>query len=112
MCISVGRPPVDGKALHLLRIFNGLTTDEAEVDLDAHSHVCIPTYAYDIGHPIRLLSSRGSWEDCVVVSRAPGCNQYVLRMPPGESGIRNPHHYLLWHYLLRRGGGTQGSACA
>ena len=32
--------------------------------------------------PLRLLSPRGAWEECIVVNRATGCNQYVVRVPP------------------------------
>ena len=39
-------------------------------------------YAYAVGCPLRLLSPRGAWEECVVIDRAPGTNQHVVRLPP------------------------------
>ena len=53
-----------------------------QVDLALHSHAAISLYAYDAGHPLEVLESRGHWKECVVVNRAPGCNQYVVRMGP------------------------------
>ena len=47
-----------------------------------HPHSPIPLYAYAVGCPLRLLSPRGAWEECVVIDRAPGTNQHVVRMPP------------------------------
>ena len=58
-----------------------------------------PLYAFDAGHPLRLLTRRGAWEECVVVSRAAGCNQFVLRMPPVGAHYWAP--LLPWnHYSL------------
>lgn len=67
---------------HLLRVFSGSAHSEARVDLDLHSHAAVPLYAYDAGHPLELLTKVGHWRECVVAGRAPGCNQYVVRMSP------------------------------
>ena len=52
------------------------------MDLDLRSHTAIPLYAYDAGHPIELLARFGHWKECVIVNRAPGCNQFVVRVGP------------------------------
>ena len=76
------RPPSAAQPTHLLRLHVGTDALEREVDLDLHSHTPIPLYAYDAGHPLELLARVGHWKDCVVVNRAPHCNQFVVRMGP------------------------------
>ena len=67
---------------HLLCVFQGVECLERHVDLALHSHAVLPLYAYDAGHPLEILEPRGHWKECVVVSRAPRSNQYVVRMGP------------------------------
>ena len=48
---------------------------------------CACRSAYDVGHPLELLvdwppSRRGEWSPGVVAYRAPGCNQFAVRMSP------------------------------
>jgi hypothetical protein len=74
-------PPEEG-VTHRLAIHSGRDRVERQVDLTMHSHSVVPLYAYDVGHPLEILESRGHWKECVVVNRAPGCNQYVVRMGP------------------------------
>ena len=76
------RPPDPTHPNYLLRLHVGPETSEEEVDLDAHPHSAVPLYAYAVGCPLRLLSPRGAWEECVIVDRAPGSNQHVVRVPP------------------------------
>ena len=76
------QPPVDERSTHLLRVFSGSDSSEAHVDLAMHSHAALPLYAYAAGHPLEVLEQRGHWRECVVVNRAPGSNQYVVRMGP------------------------------
>ena len=76
------RPPDATHPHHLLRLHIGPETHEEEIDLDAHSHSAMPLYAYAVGCPLRLLSPRGAWEECIIVYRAPNSNQHVVRMPP------------------------------
>eukprot|EP00965_Chrysotila_dentata_P116519 3851303-Pleurochrysis_carterae.AAC.2 len=78
----VVRPPDATRCTHALRMSVGVDSFEREVDLDAHSHTCIPLYAYDAGHPLELLTRVGHWKECIVVNRTPGCNQYIVRMGP------------------------------
>jgi len=68
-----------------------------QVDLDAHPHCALPLYAYAVGCPLRLLSPRGAWEECIIVDRAPHTNQHVVRMPP----VGNLHWTLLvpWNHV-------------
>ena len=79
---TVLRSASASKPEHLLAVHQGATTSEVEVDLDAHAHRCIPLYAYAVGHPLRILSSRGAWEPSVVIDRAPMSNQFIVRTPP------------------------------
>ena len=76
------RAPTSEHATHLLQLRTGVKTSSREFDLDLHSHTAIPLYAYDAGHPLELLTRVGHWKECVVVSRAPGTNQFVVRMGP------------------------------
>ena len=90
-------PPDSTRANHLLRVFIGTESYEEDVDLDAHPHSALPLYAYAVGCPLRLLSPRGAWEECVIVDRAPLTNQHVVRMPP----VGNLHWTLLvpWNHV-------------
>jgi hypothetical protein len=83
---TVLRPPTATQAapMHLLRVLSGASSHERDVDLDVQAHMCLPLYAYAVGHPLRVLSPRGAWEVCVVVDRAPRTNQFVVRMPPAS----------------------------
>ena len=92
-------PPQGESGAHRLSVFSGVEAVEKEVDLSLHSHAAVPLYAYDAGHPIRLLTRRGAWEECIVVGRAAGCNQFVLRMPPVGNNYWAP--LLPWPGLQR-----------
>ena len=76
------RAPTSEHATHLLQLYTGVKTSSREFDLDMHSHTAIPLYAYDGGHPLELLTRVGHWKECVIISRTPGTNQFVVRMGP------------------------------
>ena len=80
----------------MLRVFNGAESAERPVDLALHSHAVVPLYAYDAGHPLEVLEHRGHWKECVVVNRAGGSNQYVVRM--GATGNRFWVVLLPWNH--------------
>lgn len=97
----VERSPVGEGTTHLLKVHYGGMSSQKEVDLDEHSHMCIPLYAYDVGHPLEVLidwppQRRGEWARCVVAYREPGCNQYVVRQPPFGQAFWQP--LLPWNH--------------
>ena len=56
------RPPNAEIGTHQLRMCVGVDSFAREIDLDFHSHTCIPLYAYDSGHPLELRTRVGHWK--------------------------------------------------